>query len=87
MTFCDNHYNTKTVVLVENGVEDQLVPDQSRERFLKRWMMLASIGFSSSCQNTHGFALPPLLDHPGDFTSLPTEDRHKISCAIQGDFS
>ncbi|HKI73459.1 MAG TPA: dienelactone hydrolase family protein, partial [Pseudomonadales bacterium] len=30
---CDNHYNTNTIVLIENGKEDHLVPDASRKRF------------------------------------------------------
>ncbi len=64
--FCDNHYNTKTVVLIENGAEDQLVPDNSRERFFKE-MDDAGVDwvFHHHAKTPHGFALPPSLGPPG----------------------
>ena len=66
MKFCDNHYNTKTVVLIENGAEDQLVPDNSRERFFKE-MDEAGVDwiFHHHAKTPHGFALPPSLGPPG----------------------
>ena len=86
--YCDNHYNTKTVVLIENGLRINWCQTRAEKGFLKRWMMLASIGF---------FIIMPkhlmvlrcrlLWVHPGDFTSLPTEDRHKICLRYSGDFS
>ena len=59
-------HNTNAVILVENGAEDALVPDQSKQRFFKemddagvQWI------FSHHAKTPHGFALPPTLGPPG----------------------
>ena len=54
------------MVLIENGAEDQLVPDKSRERFFKE-MNEAGVDwvFHHHAKTPHGFALPPSLGPPG----------------------
>ena len=63
---CDNQYNTKTVVLIENGADDHLVPDESKQRF---FMEMDEAGvdwsFHHHAKTPHGFALPPTLGPPG----------------------
>ena len=63
---CDNHYNTKTVLLIENGAEDGLVPDESKKRFFEE-MDAAGVDwiFHHHAHTPHGFALPPTLGPPG----------------------
>ncbi len=62
----ENTYNTDTVILIENGAEDTLVPLESRHRFFDemdeagvQWM------FNHHAKTPHGFALPPTLGPPG----------------------
>ena len=63
---CENHYNTKTVVIVENGAEDELVPDDSKQRFFAE-MNEAGVDwtFNHHAHTPHGFALPATLGPPG----------------------
>ena len=63
---CENNYNTKTVVVVENGAEDHLVPDESKQRFFDE-MNDADVDwvFHQYAKTPHGFALPPSLGPPG----------------------
>ena len=63
---CDNHYNTGTVVLIENGAEDHLVPDDSKARFYNE-MDEAGVdwSFHHHAKTPHGFALPRSLGPPG----------------------
>jgi dienelactone hydrolase len=62
----DNHYNTKTVVVIENGADDHLVSDESKQRFFKE-MDEAGVDwvFHHYARTPHGFALPPTLGPPG----------------------
>jgi len=62
----ENHYNTKTVVVIENGANDELVPDTSKQRFFDE-MNAAGIDwvFHHYAATPHGFALPPTLGPPG----------------------
>ncbi len=66
LKLCPNQYNTNSIVLIENGADDQLVPDDSKQRFFKEmddagvhWM------FNHHAGTPHGFALPPTLGPPG----------------------
>ena len=63
---CENNYNTDTVVVVENGAEDPLVPDESKQRFFEE-MNEAGVDwvFHHYAGTPHGFALPPSLGRPG----------------------
>jgi dienelactone hydrolase len=63
---CDNHYNTDSVVLIENGADDPLVPDESKRRFFEE-MDAAGVDwiFHHHARTPHGFALPPTLGPPG----------------------
>jgi len=63
---CSNHYNTQTVVIVENGADDELVPDDSKQRFFAE-MDGAGVDwvFHHYAGTPHGFALPPTLGPPG----------------------
>lgn len=63
---CANHYNTDTVVVVENGANDELVPDESKQRFFAE-MNEAGVDwtFHHYANTPHGFALPPTLGPPG----------------------
>ena len=62
----ENHYNRKTIVLIENGANDELVPDKSKERFFIE-MDEAGVDwvFHHHARTPHGFALPPSLGPPG----------------------
>ncbi len=62
----DNQYNTNTVLLIENGANDELVPDDSKQRFFAE-MDAAGVQwiFHHHAQTPHGFALPPTLGPPG----------------------
>ena len=61
-----NSYNSDTVILIENGADDALVPRESRDRFFAemddagvQWM------FNHHAKTPHGFALPATLGPPG----------------------
>jgi dienelactone hydrolase len=63
---CENNYNTETVVVIENGKDDHLVPDESRQKFYQemddagvQWV------FHDYARTPHGFALPPTIGPPG----------------------
>ena len=62
----DNDYNTSTIVLIENGADDGLVPDSSKQRFFDE-MDGAGVHwiFHHHAKTPHGFALPPTLGPPG----------------------
>ena len=63
---CENHYNTDAVILIENGADDALVPDPSKQRFFDE-MDAAGVPwvFHHHARTPHGFALPPTLGPPG----------------------
>lgn len=63
---CPNHYNTRTVMLIENGADDQLVPDDSKQRFFQE-MNEAGVdwNFHHYAATPHGFALPKRIGPPG----------------------
>ena len=44
LKLCENHYNTKAVVLIENGAADYLVTNESKERFYAEMNEAESIG-------------------------------------------
>lgn len=60
------NYNTKTVVLVENGAEDHLVPLESMTRFFDE-MTTAGVdwNFHHHAGTPHGFALADWIGPPG----------------------
>ena len=59
-------YNTDAVILIENGADDALVPDSSKQRFFDE-MDAAGVSwvFHHHAKTPHGFALPPTLGPPG----------------------
>ena len=63
---CANDYNTRTVLMIENGADDGLVPDESKQRFFEE-MVKAGVDwiFHHPARTPHGFALPPTLGGPG----------------------
>ena len=63
---CENQYNTNTIVLIENGKDDHLVSDESKQRFYQE-MDEAGVDwvFHDYARTPHGFALPPTLGPPG----------------------
>ncbi len=63
---CENNYNTKTTIFIENGAEDHLVPIESRKRFFEE-MDNAGVDwcFHDHAKTPHGFALPQTLGGPG----------------------
>lgn len=63
---CENQYNTQTIVHIENGAEDQLVPDESKQRFFRE-MNEAGVdwNFHHYAATPHGFALPARIGPPG----------------------
>jgi dienelactone hydrolase len=63
---CENNYNRATVVMIENGANDELVPDESKQRFFAE-MNAAEVDwvFNHYSGTPHGFALPPTLGPPG----------------------
>ncbi len=63
---CENNYNTDTVVLIENGKDDHLVSDESRQKFYAE-MDEAGVEwiFHDYARTPHGFALPPTIGPPG----------------------
>ena len=62
----EDRHNRNTVVLVENGAEDHLVPPESMTRFFAE-MDAAGVQwiFHHHAATPHGFALPPTLGPPG----------------------
>lgn len=62
----ENNYNKKTALVIENGAEDELVPDSSKQRFFKE-MDDAGVDwtFNHHAHTPHGFALPPTIGPPG----------------------
>ena len=56
---CENNYNTKAVVLIENGTDDYLDDNESKERFFVE-MIQAGVewNFHDRPLTPHGFALP-----------------------------
>lgn len=63
---CENRYNTRTIVRVENGADDPYVLADNRERFFAE-MNAAGVdwSFHDYARTPHGFALPPTLGPPG----------------------
>ena len=63
---CENNYNRDAVILIENGADDALVPDSSKQRFFDE-MDAAGVPwvFHHHAKTPHGFALPPTLGPPG----------------------
>ena len=63
---CTNAYNTNTVVLIENGKDDHLVSDESKQRFCEE-MDEAGVQwiFHDYAKTPHGFSLPESLGPPG----------------------
>jgi dienelactone hydrolase len=63
---CENTYNTNAVIYIENGALDQLVPDESKQRFFRE-MDDAGVdwNFHHYANTPHGFALPPRIGPPG----------------------
>lgn len=74
-----NTYRSDTVVLIENGAEDGLVPLESRTRFFAE-MDEAGVDwiFHHHAQTPHGFALPPTLGPPGRLYT-PADRRSTVS--------
>jgi dienelactone hydrolase len=68
---CENNYNTNTTIFIENGADDQLVPDESKQRFFEE-MDNAGVdwSFHHHAKTPHGFALPPTLGGPGRLHEL-----------------
>ncbi|MFT4632873.1 MAG: dienelactone hydrolase [Candidatus Pseudothioglobus sp.] len=62
----NDSYNTDTIVMIENGANDHLVPEESKQRFFAE-MDAAGVDwvFNQYAQTPHGFALPPTLGPPG----------------------
>ena len=55
---CENNYNTDTVVVVENGAEDPLVPDESKQRFFEEMNEAGvELGVPSLCRHTPRFCV------------------------------
>jgi len=63
---CDNAHNVNTIVLIENGKDDHLVSDESKQRFYEE-MDAAGVSwiFHDYAKTPHGFALPLSLGPPG----------------------
>ena len=61
-----NHYNTETIVLIENGAEDHLVLQAHKDRFFAE-MDGAGVDwcFVDHAKTPHGFALPSRIGPPG----------------------
>ncbi len=62
---CENDFNTKAVVLIENGADDYLDDNESKERFFAE-MIQAGVewNFHDRPETPHGFAPPTTLGHP-----------------------
>ena len=63
---CENDFNTKAIVLIENGADVYLFDNESKERFFAE-MIQAGVewNFYDRPGTPHGFALPTTLKHPG----------------------
>jgi dienelactone hydrolase len=63
---CENRYNTRTIVRIENGADDPYVLADNRTRFFEE-MNAAGVdwSFHDYARTPHGFALPPTLGPPG----------------------
>jgi len=74
-----NNYTKDAIVVIENGANDELVPDASKERFFAE-MDAASVQwvFNHHAQTPHGFALPPTLGPPGRL-HVATDRRSTVS--------
>ena len=61
----ENDFNTKVVVLTENGADDYLVGNESKERSFAE-MIQAGVewNFHDRPGTPHGFALPTTYGHP-----------------------
>ena len=61
-----NNHNTDTIIVIENGADDHLVSDESKQRFFAE-MDEAGVdwSFHHHAKTPHGFALPPRLGPPG----------------------
>ena len=66
LKLCENTYNTDAVILIENGADDALIPDESKARFFAE-MDEAGVDwiFHHHAKTPHGFALPATLGPPG----------------------
>ncbi len=62
----ENHYNTRTLLLIENGADDHLVTAENKARFMTE-MDTAGVDwvFHEHARTPHGFALPPTIGPPG----------------------
>ena len=62
---CENDFNTKAVVLIENGADVYLVDNESKERSFAE-MIQAGVewNFHDHPGTPHRFALPTNLGHP-----------------------
>ena len=74
-----NNYTPGAVVVIENGANDELVPDDSKQRFFAE-MTDAGVEwvFNHHAHTPHGFALPPTLGPPGRL-HVPTDRRATVS--------
>jgi len=74
-----NHYTPDAVVVIENGANDELVPDTSKQRFYAE-MDEAGVDwvFNHHAKTPHGFALPPTLGPPGRLY-VPADRRSTVS--------
>ncbi len=63
---CENTYNTRTIVQIENGAADDYVQLENKTRFCEE-MNNAGVAwiFHDYAKTPHGFALPPTLGPPG----------------------
>ncbi len=75
----ENKYNTKTVLMIENGADDHLVPDESKLRFFEE-MNGAGVdwSFHHYANTPHGFALAKTLGPPGRLFE-PTDRRSTMN--------
>ena len=74
-----NNYTQGAVVVIENGANDELVPDESKQRFFAE-MNEAGVDwvFNHHAHTPHGFALPPTLGPPGRLYE-PADRRSTVS--------
>ena len=64
--YAKNNYNSRAIIFIENGSEDQLVSKDNKNRFFLE-MDNAGVdwNFHEHSRTPHGFALPPTLGPPG----------------------
>ncbi len=74
-----NRYTSNAVIVIENGANDHLVPDASKQRFFDE-MNEAGVDwvFNQHAHTPHGFALPPTLGPPGRLHE-PADRRSTVS--------